>query len=167
MLLGLNCKLYHDPLPPWGFEFLLWVNCQAWWQYTRYGSDARYEAQDRNTQADDASWSDEASVGERPDCHVSEEEQEVPDARDVFSEDCEESVSGSAEPRLFPDSIDQYQQGRSAGDQPRCEFCCTCKSTVIGALQCSCIREEDETMGRLPAFDWEEDDLGQYFGDLV
>lgn len=66
MLLGLNRVLNHDFLPPWGFEFLLRVNAQAWWYYSHYGFGARTESQDYGDQADGEPLSDEVSVGEQP-----------------------------------------------------------------------------------------------------
>jgi hypothetical protein len=85
MLLGLNHSLYHDPLPPWGFEFLIWINCQAWWHYTHYGFKTGHEPQSQDTQEDDKSSSDKASVGERPERRASGDEQEEPGDRDPNS----------------------------------------------------------------------------------
>ncbi|KAH0288934.1 hypothetical protein M436DRAFT_65781 [Aureobasidium namibiae CBS 147.97] len=105
VLLGLNRMFNHDPLPPWGFEFLLWVNGQAWWHYAHHEFDTRYEPHEWNTPGDGASLGDEASVGERPDRHDAEEEQQeskhpdsAPDRREesVYGDDIPQSSSVSA-----------------------------------------------------------------------
>ncbi|TIA06231.1 hypothetical protein D6C81_09993 [Aureobasidium pullulans] len=34
---GLNRAFNHDPLPPWGFEFILRINPRKWRWYQHYG----------------------------------------------------------------------------------------------------------------------------------
>jgi hypothetical protein len=170
MLLGLNRTLYHDPLPPWGFEFLIWINCQAWWHYTHHGFDAKYEPQDPDNQTDGESLSDEASVGERPNRRDPGDEQEEPGDRDPNSGFCDESVSGSDIHQPLSGFTDQHHCGhqflRPPGT-PHCPLCCTYADTGICALRCSCHEQESKAAGLLPRFDWERDDDGRYFGDLL
>ena len=170
MLLGLNRTLYHDPLPPWGFEFLIWINCQAWWHYAHYGFKTGHEPQSQDAQEDDKSSSDEASVGERPERRTSEDEQEEPGDRDPNSGFREESVP--VDDILQPPSgfTDQHHCGHRSQPSlvnPHCPICCNCAKTGICTLRCSCHEEESETAGLLPRFDWERDDDGQDFGDLL
>jgi hypothetical protein len=166
MLLGLNRMLNHDFLPPWGFEFLLRVNTQAWWYYSHYGFGARYEPESRDKQEDgeslgdepesrdkqeDAgSLSDEASVGERPTRHHNYAHSNpfsgVPDHEDP--ERVLECVS--PEPGRF-------------GTQLRCPAC----SSWFCAQPESCRRDKGEVVGLLPKFDWESDDGEQNSGDLL
>jgi len=194
VLLGMNRMLYHDPLPPWGFEFLLWVNCQAWWHYTHHGFSARYEPEGWHTQGDGESLSDDASVGERPDRHDAGEEQESRDADPApsFSEeyvsegDIPQPHSGPTDqdgrrqnynPISAPSkddleraprrSIPEFRlpvRGLSSGGVSRCPSSCNFTNTSIRTLRDPCGNED---MSLLPMFDWEEDDLGQYFGDLL
>lgn len=170
MLLGLNRTLYHDPLPPWGFESLIWTNCQAWWHYTHHGFDAKYEPQDSDNQADGESLSDEASLGERPNRRDSEDDLEGSGHQDSTSDSGEENVPGGDIPQPPSGFTDQHHCGhqfqRPLGT-PHCPLCCTCADTGICALRCSCREGKNKTAGLLPRFDWERYDDGQDFGDLL
>jgi hypothetical protein len=169
MLLGLNHSLYHDPLPPWGFEFLIWINCQAWWHYTHYGFKTGHEPQSQDTQEDDKSSSDKASVGERPERRASGDEQEEPGDRDPNSGFWDESVpvDDILQPPNVTEQCPWENQLQPPLETPRCPLCCTCADTVICGLRCLCHGEDIETAGLLPRFDWERDDDGQDFGTLL
>ena len=187
--------LYHDPLPPWGFDFLLRVNCQAWWHYTHYGFNPKCEPHDWDAPGYGESLSDEASVGERPDCHDAEEEQEASKHPDSAPDRREESASGGDIPQSSSGSAEQYRnkedygpssdpskedlgcapghtiperkspvRGLSSGGLPRCSISCKVVDAGTCALQNSCGKED---MSLLPSFDWEEDDVGQYFEELL
>ncbi|THX75454.1 hypothetical protein D6D04_07375 [Aureobasidium pullulans] len=79
VLLGLNRAFNKDPLPPWGFEFVLKIDPQKWWWYQHYGFHPQpygfqtpQEANEHDFQQDcpekdnDDQLSDTASVGNRP-----------------------------------------------------------------------------------------------------
>jgi hypothetical protein len=168
MLLGLNRTLFHDPLPPWGFEFLIWINCQAWWQYTHYGFNAGYEPQSQDTQKDDKSSSDAASVGERPDHHHPGDEPEASGDRNSVSGFRQEGVSGGDIPQPSDVTEQNVWENRFQRpiEAPHCPICCTCTGTGVCTLRCSC-PEKSEITALLPRFDWERDDDGQCFGDLL
>lgn len=188
----------HDPLPPWGFEFLLWVNCQAWWHNTHYGFEARYESQNWNAQEDRESLSDEASSGERLDRYDVEEEQKGPGDADFAPERRTEGVSGGDIPQPPSDPTGQSRSkrschppsdlskedirgtprcsiperklpacGPSSQSLPRCPMSCNFADTGACVLRDSYRKEDGETAGLLPKFDWEGDDLGQFIGDLL
>ncbi|THY69412.1 hypothetical protein D6C94_09575 [Aureobasidium pullulans] len=79
VLLSLNRTFNKDPIPPWGFEFVLKINPQKWWWYQHYGFHPQtygfqtsQEANEHDFQQDspgkdnDDRLSDTASVGNRP-----------------------------------------------------------------------------------------------------
>lgn len=79
VLLGLNRAFNKDPLPPWGFEFVLKIDPQKWWWYQHYGFHPQpygfqtpQEANEHDFQQDcpekdnNDQLSDTASVGNRP-----------------------------------------------------------------------------------------------------
>lgn len=198
VLLGLNRMFNHDPLPPWGFEFLLWVNCQAWWHYTHYGFHARYEPRGWNAQGDGESLSDAASFGERMDRNDVGEEQKGPGDPDSTPESRTESMSGGKIPQPPWDPTDQYRRrqycyptsdpskedngcaprriiperklparGFSLGSLPRCPVSRKFEDTGTCVLRDSYRKEDSEASGLLPKFDWEKDDVGEYFGDFL
>jgi hypothetical protein len=166
MLLGLNRMLNHDFLPPWGVEFLLRVNTKAWWYYSHYGFGAKYEpgGQDkqedaeslsdepdsRGEQEDGESLSDEASVGERPTLH-----------RIYAHSNPFLGVSVHEDPECVLECV--FPELRRFGTQLYCSICCTWFCAQPG----SCRKEKIEISGLLPRFVWENDDGGQYSGDLL
>lgn len=199
MLLGLNRMFNHDYLPPWGFEFLLWVNCQAWWHYTHHGFNDRYEPQTPGDQGDEGSLSNQAGAGERTNRHDAEEDHE--ESRDPEFTSCpshEESVfdGDTPQPLSSPAEQDRRKQkhglpgdpskgclgcgprrvipeckppgcGLPPGSLPRCPVSCNSADTGMSALRDSCGTKNSGTVSLLPKFDWEGDDVGQYFGELL
>jgi hypothetical protein len=182
MLLGLNRMLNHDFLPPWGFEFLLRVNTQAWWYYSHYGFGARYKSESQDKQADaeslsdesdgrdqledGGSLSDEASVGERSTSSSRADTKSHDDwARSEFRDYAHSNpflgVPDHENPECVLDCVSP--ELRLFGTQ----LYCPVYSSWLCAQPGSCRREKSEVMGLLPRFDWEEDDGGHDFEHLL
>lgn len=185
MLLGLNRVLYHDFLPPWGVEFLVRVNAQAWWYYAQYEFGSRHEMPRQNSQErssrteDEGSLGDDASVGDRP------EGDDLSNCLDqTQSATSPASTVGGNYLVTFNSSEASGQNGTgcdskpasperswsfSSGKRVHCSLSCTggCGDADRCYLQCSCRKEEIKAEDLLPRFDWEEDDGGQGFVDLL
>jgi hypothetical protein len=128
MLLGLNRMLNHDFLPPWGFEFLLRVNTQAWWYYSHYGFGARYESESQDKQEDGQSLSDEASVGERPTSSSRADTKPHDDwARSEFLEYAHSNPFLGFQDRQDPERVLECASSEPGrfGTQLHCPVCCT------------------------------------------
>jgi hypothetical protein len=181
MLLGLNRMLNHDFLPPWGFEFLLRVNTQAWWYYSHYGFGAKYEPdgrdeqedgeslgdepESRDKQEDAESLSDEASVGERSTSSSRTDTKPHDDwARSEFRDYAHSNRFLRVPDRQDPERVLECASSKPGrfGAHLYCSICCTWVCAQPG----SCRKEKIEIAGLLPKFDWEEDDGGHNFGHL-
>lgn len=186
LLLGLNRTLYQDFLPPWGFEFLLRINTQAWWYYSHYGFGSRSETPYPQAE-DEVPLDDDLSVDDRPDgqdpSHGFEEQQDKPE-KDDSSDGLEQTRNEGGHPTtsssckasdqndascIYKSASTERSWSFFSGRQVHCSLCCTggCGDADVCYLQCSCCKVETKVERLLPRFDWEDVDHGQDFLDLL
>jgi hypothetical protein len=110
ILLAANRMLNHDFLPPWGFEFLLRVNAQAWWYH--YAHYNRQEPENQGEPDESESSGDEASVGNVSNHHDYQDEQQNIGLADC---DCGNGMESKS-------SGDEFEQSEAASLLPKFEW---------------------------------------------
>jgi hypothetical protein len=110
ILLAANRMLNHDFLPPWGFEFLLCVNPQAWWYH--YSHYSKHERENHGEQDDNESLSDESSVGDVSNHHDYQDKQQNPGLADC---NCSNGMGSTS-------SSHKFEQSETASLLPRFEW---------------------------------------------
>lgn len=157
VLLGLNRVLYQDFLPPWGFEFLVRVNAQAWWYYAQSGFDTRYDmpGQDGREQS--------PRDGDEEDVRVEDRCDDNPVLFNLAETPSQNETRYASEP-----GSSECSWSFSSGRQVHCSICCAggCGDADLCYLQCSCGNEQSKAESLLPIFDWEDVVHGQDFDDL-